>query len=671
MSMATRSDDRVSSARLLDMLKGLQESRHLGSEPEVETETIEHPAIVNPKAGTYQTAEALQGAFTLTQAELASLNVPITVYSEYVDMANMSFPITVPIGETTVATLTKIGEYNGTTPSYFEGSYTGELETYTGYVASDMGYGQVIALYVENGNPDNNSYHIWSTEATTETITTKTKRTIKQDYVPNADWNQNDPDGEGYVQGRTHWVEGTMTGIIPEAGTYNSLEEFQTQLNSVEPSVVYVCDAYPQDWDGATFPVTLDDYDGEPVAVLDKEFNIEGLRVLGPSDWDGNFSNLPEYLFIFKQEPYYQANTVMKLTTNKYYRWKGVAETVHKLDRKFYDYVNENAVKDEILNSTKAIIDENTISLQPNDTACIPYSTFALNFLKKQLIEGEYIISGENMSHRTRAIICTNTYPNTLYDAVKNGYFFLYDSSARYIIVGKQFKIPSITYTKVNMTTLFETSGISNGDGSGTGYVIETSKDNTSADAMPTNWSYYYSNYNTATLDRVALNIVNNVPEKAMILTDNSNNPTRYSASIEQPKAFGVSYSTGYLNKWIQMYDTEGYCYKSYAVLLPMKLTTTNFVYTVQGHYECFYNGQTFDYYWKDNRFDLVNRGVGTIEVTKDANAHSGTVKFKFENDVSDISVWIPAIECVPHSPLKGTYQNGGNAKWIPDFLVN
>lgn len=162
----------------------------------------------------------------------------------------------------------------------------------------------------------------------------KTKHTIKQDYLPNADWNVNDPDADGYVQGRTHWVERSETGVIPSAGTYNSLEEFQNALNSVEPSTVYVCDEY----NVTDFPVTLPEYTGEPVAVLDKEFDVQGLRILGPSEWDGDMTNPPEYLFIFKQEPYYQANTVMGLTNNKYYRWKSISEVAHKLDRKFYDY---------------------------------------------------------------------------------------------------------------------------------------------------------------------------------------------------------------------------------------------------------------------------------------------------------------------------------------------
>lgn len=178
------------------------------------------------------------------------------------------------------------------------------------------------------------SRHLGSEPEVDPQTNEKTKHTIKQDYLPNADWSVNDPDADGYVQGRTHWVEQSLTGIIPSAGTYNNLEEFQDAQNSVEPSVVYVCDEY----NVKSFPVTMPEYTGEPVAVLDKEFELEGIRVLGPSDWDGIYENPPEYLFVFKQEPYYPTNMVMNFTTYKSYRWKAVAEVAHKLDRKFYDY---------------------------------------------------------------------------------------------------------------------------------------------------------------------------------------------------------------------------------------------------------------------------------------------------------------------------------------------
>ena len=55
--MATSNNDRISSKRLLDTLKGLQASRHLGSEPEVVTETVEYPAVVSPAVGTYESIE--------------------------------------------------------------------------------------------------------------------------------------------------------------------------------------------------------------------------------------------------------------------------------------------------------------------------------------------------------------------------------------------------------------------------------------------------------------------------------------------------------------------------------------------------------------------------------------------------------------------------------------
>lgn len=327
--MATSNNDRISSQRLLDTLKGLQASRHLGSEPEVETVSVEYPAVVSPAEGTYND-------MTSFREEMASKAVdenrlPVKIYTTPSNPnTNPVFPLTInePSGAYVEADK-KIKWHN------FYGYANEEVadeNTYTGYMVLNMA-GMWAGYHIENGTPDNNQYQ-WEMPAYTETTTTKTKHPIKQDYVPNADWNVNDPDADGYVQGRTHWVEQSLTGVIPSAGTYNSLQEFQDALNSVEPSVVYVCDEY----NVSNFPATLPEFSGEPIAVLNKEFNIDGTRVLAPSDWGGSMENPPEYLFVFKHETYSPTNMVIGVTDNKQYRWKAVGEVVHKLDRKFYDY---------------------------------------------------------------------------------------------------------------------------------------------------------------------------------------------------------------------------------------------------------------------------------------------------------------------------------------------
>lgn len=211
--MAVNHDDRVSSARLLDMLKGLQENRHLGSEPKVETETVEYPAVVSPAPGTYQTAEEINA--TMSQ-EPDENRFPIKVYTTVAVPADGTFPFTVNEPSGDYVEITKKVTVNGGT-IYCQADFPddGDVSSYTGYIiGKNQGAGGIIwtAVHTVNGSGNLDVYQ-WEMPAKTETITTKTKHTIKQDYVPNADWNQNDPDGEGYVEGRTHWVETGENGI--------------------------------------------------------------------------------------------------------------------------------------------------------------------------------------------------------------------------------------------------------------------------------------------------------------------------------------------------------------------------------------------------------------------------------------------------------------------------
>lgn len=202
--MATSNNDRVSSARLLDMLKGLQESRHLGSEPEVDPQTNE-----------------------------------------------------------------------------------------------------------------------------------KTKHTIKQDYLPNADWNVNDPDADGYVQGRTHWVERTV-GDIPvtteqDMSTIPDMvkpEGFKAGTTTWKPDYEAIAFEEAETQSGMTLTGYLLAEDENGVQITDPEIAISGTFYSGivVADYSAYF---PDTIIVAAK---YNGND----TTCEYVI--GETEVVHKLDRKFYDY---------------------------------------------------------------------------------------------------------------------------------------------------------------------------------------------------------------------------------------------------------------------------------------------------------------------------------------------
>lgn len=320
--MATSNNDRISSARLLDMLKGLQESRHLGSEPEIETETAEYPAVVSPAAGTYANEADYRSAISIPDEN----RLPFFVYTQ--KTYSVPYPITVPDKGGDYAQITKKIDFDGAI-AYVEDLFA-ELASYTGYIIepTDNGF---EAFHYTNGVIDMNDdiviCYVWEMPAKTETITTKTKRTIKQDYVPNADWNVNDPDADGYIQGRTHWVE-REESQVPADGVYEY--ESETELYEIF---------------GITeLPTSIEVYFDSPIEIGETSVTVSrngeatkliladafGTRLYVPEEWDG--TGMPSAYLI--PQPIPNTNKYF-IKSNNVYPYDAITETVHKLDSKF------------------------------------------------------------------------------------------------------------------------------------------------------------------------------------------------------------------------------------------------------------------------------------------------------------------------------------------------
>lgn len=333
--MAVNDGDRVSTAKLLETLKGLQASRHLGSEPEVVTETVKYPAVVSPAVGTYQTVEELNAAMGQEPDEN---RFPIKVYTSVAVPADGTFPFTVnePSGE--YVEITKKVTVQGVT-MYGQADFPddGDVSSYTGYAIGQYQGGSGViwaAIRVVNGSGEFDFYP-WEMTAYAETTTTKTKHTIKQDYVPNADWNVNDPDADGYVQGRTHWVERTV-GDIPvttEQGMSTvpemvKPEGFKAGTTTWKPDYEAIAFEETQDGKTITWYLLAEDENGNQITNASSIFGGEtfytGVAVVDRSAASGQ-------------------NTFMVIGRLNNAEIKpdyviAVDEFVHKLDRKFYDY---------------------------------------------------------------------------------------------------------------------------------------------------------------------------------------------------------------------------------------------------------------------------------------------------------------------------------------------
>ena len=179
------------------------------------------------------------------------------------------------------------------------------------------------------------SRHLGSEPEVDPQTNEKTKHTIKQDYLPNADWNVNDPDADGYVQGRTHWVERTI-GDIPVT---------TEQGGSTIPDMVKP--------EGFKFGTTTWKPDYEAIAFEEAESGMTYTGYLLAEDENG--IQVTDASIIFSSDSFYTGVCVIDLSaafgqntfmvigrlnnteiTPDYVI--AFADVVHKLDRKFYDY---------------------------------------------------------------------------------------------------------------------------------------------------------------------------------------------------------------------------------------------------------------------------------------------------------------------------------------------
>ena len=339
--MATSNNDRISSRRLLDTLKGLQASRHLGSEPEVTTETVEYPAKVRPVAGTYPNTE--QGLLNVLSDSAIDVehNLPVKVYGLITRDAN-GFTVPDKSGEP-VATLDVVSEVEGLTV-ISDIEITSEMienQPITGHYfmlnSNGVGYG----CYYEKADLTNaNTMHVWETTASTKTTTTKTKHTIKQDYVPNADWSQNDADGDGYVENRTHWSEIVETEATVNVMSGVQIGNFATgscdEFNAVK-GFTYPNGEYNPGRTGEIITIGTSE-DAMQVSYLGEDVNGNAITPTNVSELESALQTTNIGIMLLKQDGGIMAYIAYpNVAQGDVCSVILVLEQVHKLDKKYYD----------------------------------------------------------------------------------------------------------------------------------------------------------------------------------------------------------------------------------------------------------------------------------------------------------------------------------------------
>ena len=189
------------------------------------------------------------------------------------------------------------------------------------------------------------SRHLGSEPEVDPQTNEKTKHTIKQDYLPNADWSVNDPDADGYVQGRTHWVERTV-GDIPvttESGmSYISEmvkpEGFKASTTTWKPD--YEAVEFEEVQSGATFTgyILAEDENGNQVTDASGIFGGSKTFFNGVAIVD--YSAFAPGIYIVSCRYNNQDTQVDYIL--------GVTDVVHKLPKMYYEQTDEEALKNEV-----------------------------------------------------------------------------------------------------------------------------------------------------------------------------------------------------------------------------------------------------------------------------------------------------------------------------------
>ena len=658
MSMATSNNDRVSSARLLDMIKGLQESRHLGSEPEVVTETlVEYPAVVSPAPGTYANESELAGAVTVPIDD----RLPFRVYHT---QGEVTYPITIaePSGE--YSEITKAVTIDGA-EVYVEEQFD-DISTYTGYVILYDGNAWV-GVMITNGLADENHIHVWEMPEKTVTTTTKTKHPIKQDYVPNADWNQNDPDGEGYVEGRTHWVEvGEIEIPANQIASVFKPTGFKIETDGVTMEYNPSYEAVSIDYQGAPGYLLAENQNGE------QETQFAGIFYKGIIILDG--TSLGEGIVAMLVLDGSIVNNNGLRNTVVY----GVGESVHKLDRKYYDYVDGDALIERVDDAISSIKSNETVK----GTQYLPVLNYYAHALSTTsgdprvdpLIK-KYELKLSNYYNETGGansywLYCKEN--KTFSEAIDSGVYILVTSEGT--IIGSNIEFSSPGGCKVEITK-----------------AIPQNWGTTFADELITNCAsslVYWetpTSYNVTWLSSIAGNPIpsdlvnfigftvkpdsqyffNEYPYSRFVRENNTIVAYHTFAGTRQHELYRYSESSNKGNFSWRIDGRTGLCTRYQYNLRPFKLTEVNETIELQNMYGWIPDDIDFYYYYEAAaEFGTkVKRGVGHTETVK-TDTYSGYVRLNFNNTDTNVKVWIEPIPCLPSSCYNG------DSGFLNDFFL-
>lgn len=146
-----------------------------------------------------------------------------------------------------------------------------------------------------------------------------------------SDWNENNPNAEGYIANRTHWSETNRDTIIEEinrTSAYGFGESWQWDIDIEQPNLVV----------GETYAVVIGDYSHNSAECIctcfeyTNEYDETSIVIGNPSIIDGeDGTGEPFYIYSHDENDYGIVTNDDVLSIAVYH----VVETVHKIDAKY------------------------------------------------------------------------------------------------------------------------------------------------------------------------------------------------------------------------------------------------------------------------------------------------------------------------------------------------
>lgn len=231
---------------------------------------------------------------------------------------------------------------------------------------------------------------------------------IEPKFIPNADWEQNDENGEGYIKNRTHYREWKYGTILKETTVYFSFD-VDPIIYNVSPLVAG--QEYDVLWDGILYKLTAFEFNGGVV--------VGNQSMMGQGENTGE----PFVLGSFDGALVYFANSDGEHT----FSLSGYHEAIKKIDNVFLPTTITIGDMDGNYTPAELFFKGRGYSFAKND---VKYEDGRIKLAHIPLITTEYyetyIETNQNIPNLNETVSITTTDEdiiNAIYDCYLNGHF--------------------------------------------------------------------------------------------------------------------------------------------------------------------------------------------------------------------------------------------------------